>query len=64
MLFINSSQPRFHAGRDEVFKKLDGYCIYSEVHAFDDAPHSFWLFDPWLEPTGAFIVQFLDKVLK
>jgi len=63
MLFINSSQPRFHAGRDEVIEKLDAFSIYSEVHTFEDARHCFWLFDPWFEPTGRFIVQFLDKTL-
>lgn len=63
MLFINSSMPRFHAGRDEVIHKLDAFHIYSEVHTFDDAPHSFWLFDPWFEKTGTFIVEFLNNVL-
>ncbi len=63
MLFINSSMPRFHAGRDEVIQHLDKFSIYSEVHTFDDAPHSFWLFDPWFERTGTFITKFLNKVL-
>jgi len=63
ILFINSSQPRFHSGRDEVVEKLDMFSIYSEIHTFDDAPHSFWLFDPWFERTGTYIVQFLEKTL-
>lgn len=63
ILFINSSQPRFHVGRDEVIKKLDTFSIYSEIHTFDDAPHSFWLFDPWFERTGLYIRQFLETVL-
>ncbi len=61
--FINSSQARFHAGRDDVIRKLDAFSIYTEVHTFDDAPHSFWLFDPWFEKTGAFVVQFLAETL-
>lgn len=61
--FINSSQPRFHAGRDEVVKKMEMFSIYSEIHTFDDAPHSFWLFDPWFERTGMLVVQFLEKML-
>lgn len=64
ILFINSSIPRFHAGRDEVIKKLDAFSIYSEVHTFEDAPHSFWLFDPWFEKTGVFIADFLNKELR
>ncbi len=63
ILFINSSQPRFHAGRDEVIEKLDAFSIYSEIHTLDDTPHSFWLFDPWFEKTGTLVVQFLDKTL-
>jgi len=63
ILFINSSQPRFHNGRDETIEKLNEFSIYSEVHTFDDAPHSFWLFDPWFERTGSYAVNFLKKVL-
>ncbi|PTB97308.1 esterase [Marivirga lumbricoides] len=63
-LFINSSQPRFHAGRDDMVKLLDKYHIYSEVHTLEDSPHSFWLVHPWFEPTYEFTVKFLDKVLK
>jgi acetyl esterase/lipase len=63
ILFLNSSQPRFHAGRDEVIKKLDMFSIYSEVHTFDDAPHCFWLFDPWFERTGTLVVEFLEETL-
>ncbi|MEZ6102621.1 MAG: pectinesterase family protein [Pirellulaceae bacterium] len=61
--FVNSSQPRFHAGRDEVIAKLNEYSIDSAVTTFDDAPHSFWLFDPWFEKTGMVVVRFLQKVL-
>ena len=63
-LFINSSQPRFHAGRDDMIKLLDKYNIYSEVHTLEGSPHSFWLVNPWFEPTYEFTVKFLDKVLK
>jgi acetyl esterase/lipase len=62
--FINSSMPRFHIVRDEVIYKLRAYSIYSEIKTFTDAPHSFWLFDPWFERTGKYVVEFLDKVLK
>ena len=62
MLFLNSSQPRFHAGRDEVIAKLNQYDIWSEVHTFDDTPHSFWLFNPWFRPTVEHIVTFLDHL--
>ncbi len=62
VLFINSSMPRFHCGRDEVIEKLNKYSIYSEVRTFEDAPHSFWLFEPWFERTGEYILDFMGKV--
>lgn len=62
--FINSSIPRFHAGRDAVIEKLDQFSIPSEVHTFEDAPHSFWLFDPWFEKTAGFVADFLNRVLR
>jgi pectinesterase len=60
--FINSSIKRFHAGRDEVIEKLKNYGIYYEIHTLPDSPHSFWLFDPWFDPTCSFIINFLQKV--
>lgn len=62
--FINSSIPRFHDGRDEMRRQLDAYGIYSEVTEWDDTPHPFWLFDPWIEPTVEVAVRFLDKIFK
>jgi pectinesterase len=64
ILFVNSSQPRFHAGRDSLINMLNTYGIYSEVHTIDNTPHTFWLFHPWFEPTIKYMVGFLDKVLK
>ena len=58
-LFINSSVPRFLAGRDSAIQKLQQLHIPSEVYQFDDAPHSFWLFQPWLTPTTTVIDDFL-----
>lgn len=61
-LFINSSVDRMHAGRDDYRKVLDQYRIYSEVHTFEDAPHSFPLFEPWFDPMVKYIDGFLKKV--
>ena len=58
-LFINSSVPRFRAGRHSAIQKLQQLHIPSEVYQFDDAPHSFWLFQPWLTPTTSVIDDFL-----
>jgi len=61
-LFICSSVPRFHAGRDEMIDMLNQHDIYSESHTLTDSPHSFWLFEPWFEPTKKYIVDFLRKI--
>ncbi|WBL24713.1 alpha/beta hydrolase [Zunongwangia sp. HGR-M22] len=61
-LFINSSMPRFHAGRDDMVKILNKNNIYSEVHTLEGSPHSFWLLEPWFEPTVEFTVSFLNKI--
>ncbi|WP_202390718.1 alpha/beta hydrolase [Flavobacterium sp. Sd200] len=62
ILFINSNKPRFHAGRDDMIAILDEYKIYSQVKTFDDAPHSFWFYDPWFDDIVNYSVTFLDKV--
>ena len=61
-LFINSSVARMHAGREDYIAVLNRYNIYSEVHTFADAPHSFVQFQPWFEPMVGFIDGFLRKV--
>lgn len=61
-LFLNSSVARMHAGREDYISILDRYHIYHETHTFDDAPHSFCLFEPWFTPTVQYIDGFLKKV--
>lgn len=61
-LFINSSVARMHAGRDDYRKVLNENGIYSEVHEFENSPHSFCLFNPWFDPTIQYIDSFLTKV--
>jgi pectinesterase len=63
-LFINSGVARMHAGREDFIKVLNRYNIYSEVKTFENAPHSFCLFDPWFQPTVNYIDDFLKRVLK
>lgn len=62
-LFINSSVPRFHAGRDEYIRILDNFGIRSTVFTIHDSPHSFWLFHPWFDITVEQILTFSDAVL-
>ncbi|UEG54061.1 alpha/beta hydrolase [Mucilaginibacter daejeonensis] len=62
-LFINSGVNRMHAGRQDYINILDRNHIYSEVHTFEGAPHTFCLFEPWFTPTVNYITGFLNKVL-
>lgn len=64
ILFINSSVARMHAGRDDMRRKLDALHIYSEVHTFPEAPHTFVLFHPWFEPILAHTTSFLNQVFQ
>lgn len=63
ILFVNSSQERMHAGREDFIKKLNGFGIYSEVHTFN-APHTFCMLDEWFLPTIDLMDKFLIKTLK
>ena len=60
-IFVNSSLPRFHAGRTDFIHKTDSLHIYTEVHEFPDTPHPFWFFHPWFTPMMKYIIQFLQK---
>ena len=64
ILFINSSQDRFHAGRDEMIARLNVFNIYTEVHTISDSPHQFWLFHPWSDQVFEWMTAFLDRTLK
>jgi pectinesterase len=59
-LFINSNVARMHAGRRNFIDVLDYYNIYSEIKTFN-APHSFILFNPWLDSSVVYIDKFLKK---
>lgn len=61
-LFLNSSLERMHAGREDYIRILQQHNIYTEVHTFENSPHSFCLFEPWFTPTVNYIDVFLKKV--
>lgn len=63
ILFINSQYPRFHAGRDELLRKLQDSGFPARMHTFPDSPHPFWLYDPWFEETSQLIQDFLKEML-
>lgn len=63
-LFIASKYPRFLAGRQEFISTLDKYGTKYQAHFLENAPHSFWLLNPWFEPTVRYVIEFLDEVFK
>lgn len=63
-LFINSQFERFHAGRDEMTSILKQNKTYFQVETIPNSPHSFWLFEPYFDPTINYITEFLHKIFK
>lgn len=63
ILFIGSSQERFQSGRDEMTARMAARAAFARVVLLPDTPHSYWLFDPWLQPTVDAIVDFLDETV-
>jgi len=64
MLFIGSAEARFSVGREAMVGKLGALGIPHRVVLLPDTPHSFWLFDPWLDPTVDATAAFLDEHLR
>lgn len=64
ILFVNSGIERFHAGRNDFIFKLNEMGIYNELQTFENCPHTFWLFNPWFEPTIVSINNFLSYIFK
>jgi len=61
ILFIGSAQTRFSVGREEMIEKLTPLGVKTQVVLLPNTPHSFWMFDPWLEPTVKATVEFLNQ---
>jgi pectinesterase len=53
-----------HAGQEDFINVLNRFHIYSETKTFEEAPHSFPLFEPWFEPTIKYIDDFLKMIFK
>lgn len=61
VLFIASAQPRFSAGREAMAAAMEQAGVASRTLVLPDTPHSFWLFDPWLQPAVDATVAFLNQ---
>ncbi|WP_286804643.1 MULTISPECIES: alpha/beta hydrolase [unclassified Marinimicrobium] len=62
ILFLNSARERFGVGRDEMIAKMEPLGVRYHVQRFDNTPHTFWLFDPWLQPTADEVSAFLRGI--
>ncbi|WP_191968019.1 alpha/beta hydrolase [Rhizosphaericola mali] len=63
-LFINSSIPRFHGGRDDFINILEQNKIKTETIEIPDTPHPFWLFHPWFDQVSKTIVVFINQTFQ
>ena len=61
VLFVHGNQKRFQAGRITALEQMNKYKIYNETVSID-APHTFWLFEPWQDELVIQIDQFFKKV--
>lgn len=62
ILFLISAQPRFTVGYQEMMGRMHQLGRVAERVQLPDTPHSFWLFDPWLQPSVEAVDQFLQKI--
>lgn len=59
-LIIGSSELRFTAGREAVLSRLRDLGIRCQYSAFENTPHTFWLFDPY----AGKVVDTIDDFLR
>jgi len=64
VLFLISAQERFSLGHKEMIEKMKPFGIPYQVTKIPDSPHSFWLFDPWLQSSVDIVAKFLDQQFK
>jgi len=61
-LFLASKYPRFLAGHREYMQLQEQHGTLTRRVDMGDAPHSFWLLNPWFEPTVEHVLSFLNEV--
>ena len=59
-LFLTSQETRFSLGKQAMQKALAAHHIDSAEIRFD-APHAFWLLEPWLPPTADAMANFVQR---
>ncbi|MCB1209465.1 MAG: alpha/beta hydrolase, partial [Verrucomicrobiales bacterium] len=62
-IFIEGEKDSVKVGRAEMMAKLKALGIETAVHTLKDAPHPFWMSQPWLDQTVEIADQFFSKHL-
>jgi acetyl esterase/lipase len=63
-LFIEGEKDTLKVGRAEMQEKLRAAGVPTELTTLKDAPHPFWMSQPWLDETAKAIGDWFDKHLK
>ena len=61
--FIEGEKDSLKVGRAEMMEKLRGLGIETAVHTLKEAPHPFWMSDPWCAETVDIAAAFFKKHL-
>lgn len=62
-IFIEGEKDTLKVGRAEMQEKLRALGIETAVHTLKDAPHPFWMSQPWLDQTVDIATAFFKKHL-
>ncbi|MDB6006952.1 MAG: Alpha/beta hydrolase [Prosthecobacter sp.] len=62
-IFIEGEKDSLKLGRAEMMEKLKALGIETAVHTLKDAPHPFWMSDPWCAETVDIAAAFFKKHL-
>jgi len=62
-IFIEGQKDSLKIGRAEMQEKLRALGIETELHTLKDAPHPFWMSQPWLDETVDIAAAFFKKRL-
>ena len=62
-IFIEGEKDTLKIGRAEMQDKLRALGIETELHTLKDAPHPFWMSQPWCDETVEIAAAFFKKHL-
>jgi pectinesterase len=63
IIFIEGEKDTLKVGRAEMQEKLRALGIETELHTLKDAPHPFWMSQPWCDETVNIAATFFKKHL-